>query len=97
MAADILLYKATHVPVGGTKTTFELSRGCTKFNNDFNCKDFPFARTVKKMYQELQSLRDGTKMSNQKICYLGVNLKDSADEINKNQKLNQTQNKYQII
>ena len=45
MAADILLYKATHVPVGSDqKQHLELSRDIAqKFNNDFNCKDFfPF-------------------------------------------------------
>ena len=39
MAADILLYKATHVPVGADqKQHLELSRDIAqKFNNDFNC------------------------------------------------------------
>ena len=42
MAADILLYKATHVPVGADqKQHLELSRDIAqKFNNDFNAKDF---------------------------------------------------------
>ena len=42
MAADILLYKATHVPVGADqKQHLELSRDIAqKFNNDFNCKGF---------------------------------------------------------
>ena len=42
MAADILLYKATHVPVGADqKQHLELSRDIAqKFNNDFNKKDF---------------------------------------------------------
>ena len=42
MAADILLYKATHVPVGADqKQHLELTRDIAhKFNNDFNCKDF---------------------------------------------------------
>ena len=42
MAADILLYKATHVPVGADqKQHLELSRDIAqKFNKDFNCKDF---------------------------------------------------------
>ena len=41
-AADILLYKATHVPVGADqKQHLELSRDIAqKFNKDFNCKDF---------------------------------------------------------
>ena len=42
MAADILLYKATHVPVGADqKQHLELTRDIAqKFNKDFNCKDF---------------------------------------------------------
>ena len=42
MAADILLYKATHVPVGADqKQHLELSRDIAqKFNKDFNCKNF---------------------------------------------------------
>ena len=42
MATDILLYKATHVPVGADqKQHLELSRDIAqKFNKDFNCKDF---------------------------------------------------------
>ena len=42
MAADILLYKATHVPVGADqKQHFELSRDIAqKFNNDFKVPDF---------------------------------------------------------
>ena len=45
MAADILLYKATHVPVGeDQKQHLELSRDIAqKFNNDFKVKNFfPF-------------------------------------------------------
>ena len=47
MAADILLYKATHVPVGSDqKQHLELSRDIAqKFNKDFNSKIFPSART----------------------------------------------------
>ena len=42
MAADILLYKATHVPVGDDqKQHLELSRDIAqKFNKDFNCEGF---------------------------------------------------------
>ena len=55
MAADILLYKATHVPVGADqKQHLELSRDIAqKFNKDFNCKDFfPITRTfnIKKCF-----------------------------------------------
>ena len=42
MAADILLYDATHVPVGeDQKQHLELTRDIAqKFNTDFNCSDF---------------------------------------------------------
>ena len=42
MAADILLYKATHVPVGADqKQHLELARDIAqKFNNDFDKKNF---------------------------------------------------------
>ena len=42
MAADILLYKATHVPVGDDqKQHLELARDIAqKFNNDFKCDSF---------------------------------------------------------
>ena len=45
MAADILLYKATHVPVGeDQKQHLELSRDiANKFNLDFNSPDFLIA------------------------------------------------------
>ena len=49
MAADILLYKATHVPVGADqKQHLELSRDIAqKFNNDFKVDNFfPFTRTL---------------------------------------------------
>jgi len=42
MAADILLYKATHVPVGNDqKQHLELTRDIAqKFNRDYNCENF---------------------------------------------------------
>ena len=48
MAADILLYKATHVPVGDDqKQHLELVRDIAqKFNNDFKSDNFfPYSRT----------------------------------------------------
>ena len=89
MAADILLYKATHVPVGADqKQHLELSRDIAqKFNNDFNCKDFfPLPEPlIPKNVSRVMSLRDGTKkMSKSEASdYSRINLKDSADEINK--------------
>ena len=65
MAADILLYKATHVPVGADqKQHLELSRDIAqKFNNDFNCKDFFLYQNhlIPKNVSRVMSLRDGKK------------------------------------
>ncbi len=87
MAADILLYKSTHVPVGADqKQHLELSRDIAqKFNNDFNCKDFfPIPEPlIPKKVSRVMSLRDGTKkMSKSEESDLSrINLKDNADEI----------------
>tara|TARA_B100000700_G_scaffold81794_1_gene92028 strand:+ start:2878 stop:3885 length:1008 start_codon:yes stop_codon:yes gene_type:complete len=87
MAADILLYKATHVPVGADqKQHLELSRDIAqKFNNDFNCKDFfPLPEPlIQKNISRVMSLRDGTKKmsKSEESDYSRINLKDSSDEI----------------
>ena len=89
MAADILLYKATHVPVGADqKQHLELSRDIAqKFNNDFKCENFfPLPEPlISKNISRIMSLRDGSrKMSkSEESNYSRINLKDSADEINK--------------
>ncbi len=89
MAADILLYKATHVPVGADqKQHLELSRDIAqKFNNDFKCKDFfPLPEPlIPKNISRVMSLRDGTKKmsKSEESDYSRINLKDSAEEINK--------------
>ncbi len=89
MAADILLYKATHVPVGADqKQHLELSRDIAqKFNKDFNCKDFfPLPEPlISKNISRIMSLRDGTKKmsKSEESDYSRINLKDTADEINK--------------
>ena len=89
MAADILLYKATHVPVGADqKQHLELSRDIAqKFNNDFNCKDFfPLPEPlIPKNISRVMSLRDGTKKmsKSEESDYSRINLKDSPDEITK--------------
>ena len=89
MAADILLYKATHVPVGADqKQHLELSRDIAqKFNNDFNCRDFfPLPEPlIPKNVSRIMSLRDGNKKmsKSEESDYSRINLKDSADEINK--------------
>ncbi len=87
MAADILLYKATHVPVGADqKQHLELSRDIAqKFNTDFNCKDFfPLPEPlILKNISRVMSLRDGTKKmsKSEESDYSRINLKDSIDEI----------------
>ena len=89
MAADILLYKATHVPVGADqKQHLELSRDIAqKFNNDFDCKDFfPLPEAlIPKNVSRVMSLRNGTKKmsKSEESDYSRINLKDTADEINK--------------
>ena len=87
MAADILLYKATHVPVGADqKQHLELSRDIAqKFNNDYRCKNFftlpePL---IQKNISRVMSLRDGTKKmsKSEESSYSRIVLKDTADEI----------------
>ena len=87
MAADILLYKATHVPVGADqKQHLELSRDIAqKFNNDFSKKDFfPLPEPlIQKNISRVMSLRDGNKKmsKSEESDYSRINLKDSSDEI----------------
>ena len=87
MAADILLYKATHVPVGADqKQHLELSRDIAqKFNNDFKCENFfPLPEPlISKNISRVMSLRDGTKKmsKSEESDYSRINLSDSADEI----------------
>ena len=89
MAADILLYKATHVPVGADqKQHLELSRDIAqKFNKDFKCDGFfPTPEPlIPKNISRVMSLRDGTKKmsKSEESDYSRINLKDSADEITK--------------
>ena len=87
MAADILLYKATHVPVGADqKQHLELTRDIAhKFNKEFNCKDFfPLPEPlILKNISRVMSLRDGTKKmsKSEESDYSRINLKDGPDEI----------------
>jgi tryptophanyl-tRNA synthetase len=87
MAADILLYKATHVPVGeDQKQHLELCRDIAiKFNNDFNCKDFftlpePI---ITKEVARIMSLKDGTKKMSKsdESDASRINLTDTEEEI----------------
>ena len=89
MAADILLYKATHVPVGADqKQHLELSRDIAqKFNKDFNCANFfPLPEPlIPKNISRIMSLRDAKKKmsKSEESEHSRINLKDTADEINK--------------
>ena len=87
MAADILLYDATHVPVGNDqKQHLELCRDIAqKFNNDFSSPNFfkvpePL---IQKQFSRIMSLKDGTKkMSKSDPSNLSrINLTDNKDEI----------------
>jgi tryptophanyl-tRNA synthetase len=86
MAADILLYKATHVPVGADqKQHLELCRDVAqKFNNDFKKNIFPIPEPlIQKNISRVMSLRDGTKKMSKsdESEYSRINLKDTADDI----------------
>jgi tryptophanyl-tRNA synthetase len=87
MAADILAYKGTHVPVGeDQKQHLELSRDIAqKFNNDFGAPDFfPLPEPViTGTATRVMSLRDGTKkMSKSDESDMSrINLTDDADAI----------------
>jgi len=89
MAADILLYKATHVPVGDDqKQHLELVRDIAqKFNNDFkNSNFFPIPEPlIQKKLSRVMSLRDGKKKmsKSEESDYSRIDLKDSKEEIKK--------------
>jgi len=87
MAADILLYDSTHVPVGDDqKQHLELCRDIAqRFNNDFKVNDFfkvpePL---IQKEFSRIMSLKDGSKkMSKSDLSDLSrINLTDEKDEI----------------
>ena len=87
MAADILLYNSTHVPVGeDQKQHLELTRDIAqKFNIDFEAKNFFILPEpiIQKDFSRIMSLKDGTKkMSKSDPSDLSrINLTDSNDEI----------------
>ena len=87
MAADILLYDATHVPVGDDqKQHLELCRDIAqKFNNDFDKIDFLKVPEplIQKQFSRIMSLKDGVKkMSKSDPSDLSrINLTDSEEEI----------------
>ena len=88
MSADILAYKATHVPVGeDQKQHLELTRDiANKFNNDFDCALFPVPDPlIFGAATRVMSLRDGRKkMSKSDPSDLSrINMTDDADLIQK--------------
>ena len=88
MAADILVYKATHVPVGeDQKQHLELTRDIAqKFNNDFGTEYFPITEPlIFGAATRVMSLRDGSrKMSKSEPSEMSrINMTDTADDIAK--------------
>ena len=87
MAADILLYDATHVPVGeDQKQHLELCRDIAqKFNNDFEVENFLQVPEplIQKEFSRIMSLKDGSKkMSKSELSDLSrINLTDDKDQI----------------
>ncbi len=87
MAADILLYDASHVPVGeDQKQHLELCRDIAqKFNNDFEVDNFLKVPEplIQKEFSRIMSLKDGTKkMSKSEISDLSrINMTDDKDSI----------------
>ncbi len=95
MAADILIYRATHVPVGDDqKQQLELARDIAqKFNNDFSESIarngfgdafFPLPEPlISGPATRVMSLRDGTKKMSKSDAsdYSRINLSDDADQI----------------
>ena len=90
-AADVLLYQATHVPVGGDqKQHLELARDIAqKFNNDFAREDAPVFTLPDPIIPpdaaRIMSLRDGSaKMSKSDPSDMTrINMTDDADTIMK--------------
>ena len=86
MAADILIYHATHVPVGeDQKQHLELTRDIAiKFNHDYETEFFPVTEPViEGAATRVMSLRDGSKkMSKSDASDMSrINLTDDADTI----------------
>ncbi len=86
MAADILAYHATMVPVGeDQKQHLELCRDIAiKFNNDFKVDFFPVVEPlIEGAATRVMSLRDGTKKMSKSdpSDQSRINLTDDADQI----------------
>ena len=87
MASDILLYDATHVPVGDDqKQHLELCRDIAqKFNSDFEAENFLQVPEplIQKNFSRIMSLKDGSrKMSKSELSDLSrINLTDNKDMV----------------
>ncbi|RAU23632.1 tryptophan--tRNA ligase [Paramagnetospirillum kuznetsovii] len=86
MSADILAYRATHVPVGeDQKQHLELARDTAqKFNNDYGVDFFPLPEPlIFGAAARIMSLRDGTKKMSKsdESDYSRINMTDDADTI----------------
>jgi tryptophanyl-tRNA synthetase len=86
MAADILAYKATHVPVGeDQKQHLELARDIAqKFNSDFGVDFFPLPEPqIFGAAARVMSLRDGAKKMSKSdpSDYSRINMTDDADAV----------------
>jgi tryptophanyl-tRNA synthetase len=88
MAADILIYHATHVPVGeDQKQHLELTRDiATKFNHDYGVDFFPITEPViEGVATRVMNLQDGTKKMSKSdpSDKTRINMTDDADTIAK--------------
>jgi tryptophanyl-tRNA synthetase len=86
MAADILLYKASHVPVGeDQKQHIELARDLAgAFNRRYECDFFPLPEPqIFGTATRVMSLRDGTKKMSKSDTsdYSRINMTDDSDRI----------------
>jgi len=87
MAADILLYDTTHVPVGDDqKQHLELCRDIAqRFNNDFGISNFLKVPEplIQKNFSRIMSLKDGTKKMSKSdpSDFSRINLMDDKDKI----------------
>jgi len=88
MSADILLYKATHVPVGeDQKQHLELARDTAqKFNGDYKVDFFPLPEPlIFDTAARVMNLRDGTKKMSKSDTsdFSRINMTDDADTVAK--------------
>ena len=98
MAADILLYKSTHVPVGDDqKQHLELCRDIAQsFNRFYNVDFFPIPEPIiSKNFSRIMSLKDGEKKMSKsdESDFSRINMNDSQEQILKKIKKAKTDSK----